>query len=242
MLNLDITKCNVAIDRLLEVTTNPRHRFILLAYARHRHLEFSGQYEAVLTDEMMNEHPIYTIRALGLDLKIDGRDEVRAMYRNWADTNQCVFYLEDEQVAVADNFVASKLTSYQQIWGGTMLASKVLGILPKGLSQELFIKMLDFRGIKAEPDAMYLYKSHEQWFWPYDDRGRLLREDVLEPDRSTSEIIKLDEDDVLTAARAYALLNPLIKPLPDYDEYVGEKKPRVTSPIRPIGGERSILT
>src|SRR5262245_45791072 len=105
MLNLDITKCNVAIDRLLEVTTNPRHRFILMAYARHRHLEFSGQYEAVLTDEMMNDHPIYTIRALGLDLKIDGREEVRTMYRNWAETNQCVFYIEDEQVAVADNFV-----------------------------------------------------------------------------------------------------------------------------------------
>ena len=121
-----------------------------MSYARHRHLEFSGQYEAVLTDEMMNDHPIYTIRALGIDLKIDGKDEVRTMYRNWAETNQCVFYIEDEQVAVADNFVASTLTSYQQIWGGTLLASKVLGILPKGLSQELFLKMLDFKGIKAE--------------------------------------------------------------------------------------------
>jgi hypothetical protein len=241
VLNLDITKCNVAIDRLLEVTTNPRHRFILMAYARHRHLEFSGQYEAVLTDEMMNDHPIYTIRALGLDLKIDGKDEVRTMYRNWAETNQCVFYIEDEQVAVADNFVASKLTSYQQIWGGTVLASKVLGILPKGLSQELFLKMLDFKGIKAEPDAMYLYKSHEQWFWPYDDRGRLLREDVLEPDRSTSEIIKLEVDEVLTAAQSYALLNPLIKPLPNFDEYVLGKS-RATSPIAPVGGERPILT
>jgi hypothetical protein len=174
---------------------------------------------------MMNDHPIYTIRALGLDMKISGRDEVRTMYRNWAETNQCVFYLEDEQVAVSDNFVASRLTVYQQIWGGTILASKVLGVLPKGLSQDLFIKMLDFKGIKADESSMYLYKSHEQWFWPYDDRGRLLREDVLEPDRSSSEVIKLEPDDVLTAAHAFTLLNPLIKPLPNFNEYVLGNRP-----------------
>lgn len=220
MLNLDITKCNVAIDKLLEVTTNRRHRYILMSYARHRHLEFSGNYEAVLTEEMMSDHPQYTIRALGIDLTITGKDEVRTMYRNWAETNQCVFYIEDEQVAVADNFVASRLISYQQVWGGTLAGTKVLGILPKGLSREIFLEMLKFKGIKADVDHMYLYKSHEQWFWPYDDRGRLMREDILEPDRSTSDVIKLDHADVLTAARASELLTPLIKPLPSFDEYV----------------------
>ena len=220
MLNLDITKCNVAIDKLLEVTTNRRHRYILMSYARHRHLEFSGNYEAVLTDEMMSDHPQYTIRALGIDLTITGKDEVRTMYKNWAETNQCVFYIEDEQVAVADNFVASRLISYQQVWGGTLAGTKVLGILPKGLSREIFLEMLKFKGIKADLDHMYLYKSHEQWFWPYDDRGRLMREDILEPDRSTSDVIKLDHADVLTAARASELLTPLIKPLPSFDEYV----------------------
>jgi len=224
MLNLDITKCNAAIDRLLETTTDPRHRYILMVYARHRHLEFSGQYDQVLTDDMMNEHPIYTIRALGLDMKIDGRDEVRTMYRNWAETNQCVFYLEDEKVAVADTFVASSLTVYQQLWGGTLLGSKVLGILPKGLSHEIFLKMLTFHGIEPDENSMYLYKSHEQWFWPFDDRGRLLREDVLEPDRSTSVVRKLAPEEVLTAARAKQLLDPLIKPLPNFDEYVLGKK------------------
>jgi hypothetical protein len=220
MLKLDITQCNTAIDRLLQVTTNPRHRFILMAYARHRHLEFSGHYEEVLTDEMMNEHPIYTIRALGVDMTINGKDEVRAMYRNWAETNQCVFYIENEQVAVADNFVASRLTSYQQIWGGTLKATKVLAILPKGLTHELFIKMLEFKGLKPDLNSMYLYKTHEQWFWPYDDRGRLMREDILEPDPSTSDIIKLDPSDVLTTAHASELLAPLIKPLPSFDEMV----------------------
>lgn len=221
----DITKCNIAIDRLLETTTNPRHRFILMSYARHRFLEFSGNFEGVLTDDMMNDHPVYNLRALGLDLKINGKNEVRSVYRNWAETNQCVFYLEDEQVAVADNFVASKLTVYQQIWGGTLIGTKFLHLLPKGLSREIFIKMLAFKGIKPDAKHMYLYKSDEQWFWLYDDRCRLLGEYVLEADQSTSEIMKLDPHQVLTAARVSELLLPLVKPLPDFDEYVlGKKK------------------
>ena len=136
-----------------------------------------------------------------------------------------MFYIENEQVAVADNFVASKLTSYQQIWGGTLKATKVLGILPKGLTHELFIKMLDFKGLKPDLNSMYLYKTHEQWFWPYDERGRLMREDILEPDRSKAEVIKLDPADVLTAKRASELLAPLIKPLPSWDEMVLGKLP-----------------
>ena len=221
----DITKINVAIDRLLDVTTNPRHRYILMSYARHRALEFSGHYEDVVAEDMMNPHPVYTIRALGVNMLIDGKDEVRALYRNWAETNQCVFYIEDEQVAVADSFVASRLVVYQQIWGGTLVGTKVLSHLPKGLSRELFLEMLKLRKIPLEVDWMYLYRNLEQWFWPYDDRGRLLGEDVFEIDRSAAEIRKLEPSEVLTAARASELLAPIIKRLPDFDEYVLGKKP-----------------
>jgi hypothetical protein len=221
----DITKGNDAIERLLEVTTNPRHRFILMSYARHRFLEFSGHYDDVLADDMMSDHPFYNIQAFGLELEIKSKDEVRAMYRNWAETNQCVFYTEDEQVTVADNFVASKLTVYQQVWKGPLLGTKLLRFLPKGLARYLFIKMLTFRGIKPGLNNMYLCKSQEQWFWSYDDRCRLLREDVFEPDRSTSEVMKLEPHQVLTAARAAELLLPHVKRLPDFDENVlGKKK------------------
>ena len=216
----DITKINVAIDHLLETTTDPRHRYILMSYARHRGLEFSGQYEDVLAEDMMNPHPVYTIRALGVNMLIAGKDEVRALYRNWAETNQCVFYIEDEQVAVADSFVASRLVVYQQIWGGTFIGTKVLSHLPKGLSRELFLEMLNIRRIPFELHAMYLYRNLEQWFWPYDDRGRLLGEDVFEVDRSAAEIRKLEPSEVLTAARSKELLAPIIKRLPDFDEYV----------------------
>jgi len=216
----DITKINVAIDHLLETTNDPRHRYILMSYARHRALEFSGQYEDVLADDMMNPHPVYTIRALGVNMLISGKDEVRALYRNWAETNQCVFYIEDEQVAVADSFVASRLIVYQQIWGGTLIGTKVLSHLPKGLSRQLFLEMLNIRRIPFELHAMYLYRNLEQWFWPYDERCRLLGEDVFEVDRSAAEIRKLEPSEVLTAARASELLAPMINRLPDFDEYV----------------------
>jgi hypothetical protein len=38
----DITATNVAVERLLEVTENPRHRYLLEAYNRHRYLECVG--------------------------------------------------------------------------------------------------------------------------------------------------------------------------------------------------------
>jgi hypothetical protein len=220
MLNLDITQSNIAIDRLLEKTTNPRHRFILMNYSRHRYLEFSGRYDEVLTDEMMVENPVYNLHALGFNTTVTGRDEVRKLYKNWAETNQCIFYAENEQVAVADNFVASTVTAYQQVWGGSIVSSKLLSHLPKGLSKDILMKLLDKKGIKADPDCMYLYKNFEETIWPYDDRGRLMREDVMEPDPSAAEITKLDPSDVLTTAEAARRLAPLIKPLPNFDVMV----------------------
>ena len=220
MLNLDITKSNIAIDKLLETTTNPRHRFILMSYSRHRYLEFSGRYDEVLADDMMVENPMYNLHALGFNTTITGKENVRNLYRFWAETNQCIFYGEEEQVAVADNFVASTVKAHQQVWGKSILSSKLLGYLPKGLSQELLLKLLEVKGLKADANSMYLYSNFEETIWPYDDRCRLMREDVMEPDPSKAEITKLDPADVLTTAQAAALLAPLIKPLPSFDEMV----------------------
>jgi hypothetical protein len=43
MAKYDVTKLNVGVDKLLAVTTNPRHRFLLQAYSRHRYLEVAGR-------------------------------------------------------------------------------------------------------------------------------------------------------------------------------------------------------
>jgi hypothetical protein len=220
----DITKSLEPLDTLLANTTNPRHRYLLLTYSRHLYLEMSGRYDEVLTDDMMVDTPVYNLHALGFNTTITGKDNIRNLYKFWADTNQSVFYGENLQVAVADNFVALTVLAHQQVWGGSILSSKALGVLPKGISSDLLMAMLHLKGLKAEPDCMYLYSNFEETIWPYDDRGRLMREDVIEPDPSTAQITKLDPADVLTTAQAAALLAPLIKPLPNFDEYVlGQK-------------------
>ena len=216
----DITKSLEPIDTLLANTTNPRHRYLLQAYTRHLYLEMSGRYDEVLADDMMVENPVYNLHALGFNTTITGKDNVRNLYKFWADTNQCVFYGENLQLAVADNFVALTVLAHQQVWGGSILSSKALGLLPKGLSSDLLLDMLKIKGMKAEPDCMYLYTNFEETIWPYDDRGRLMREDVLEPDPAAAQITKLAPEEMLTTAQAAALLAPLIKPLPDFDEYV----------------------
>ncbi len=80
--------------------------------------------------------------------------------------------------------------------------------------------MLVAAGVEADESATYLAKSREAMIWPYDDRGRLIGEDVWEFDETAREFIELAPDDVLTAEESGRLLDPLINPLPSFDEAV----------------------
>jgi hypothetical protein len=226
MPKFDITKLNVAIDKLLEVTENPRHRFLLQSYSRHRYLENAGRYEEIFAPEMMSMAPVYHMHAGGNDIVLRGQDQVKALYRMWAETNQSIFFIESEEVAVADHFIASVVTSYQQVSGKGLKQSKMLSHLPSAVSHKLVEKALADKGHKADDNDIYLYKTiGMQMVWPYDDRGRLIGEDVWEPEPSKAELFKLDPTDVLTTEAAAKLLAPLIKPLPSFDEVVLGKAP-----------------
>ena len=50
--------------------------------------------------------------------------------------------------------------------------------------------------------------------------GRLIGEDVWEPEPFKAELFKLSQADVLTTEESAKLLAPLIKPLPSFDEAV----------------------
>jgi len=77
---------------------------------------------------------------------------------------------------------------------------------------------------------MFLYRTPGmQMIWPYDDRGRLIGEDVWEPEPSKAELTKLDAADVVTTEQAGKLLGPFIKPLPSYDEFVLGKRAGATA-------------
>ena len=196
MASFDITKTNIAVERLLEVTDNPRHRFLLAAYNRHRYLEMAGRYKEIFTPEMTVERPVYRFSMLGRPrFTLNGRDEVESLYRRFTETNQCVFYTEDETLAVGDTMITSRAIVYQQALGAALVR----------------------QGIDADESAMYLTKSNIAMIWPYDERGRMIGEDVWEYDDADRDFIKLDPADVLSAEQAGALLEPLIKPLPPFD-------------------------
>jgi hypothetical protein len=224
MPKFDITKGNVAVDKLLESTENPRHRFLLMSYGRHRFLEVAGRYEEIFAPDMMSMDPVYHFHYGGNDVAVRGQDHVKSLYRMWAETNQSIFYMETEEIAVADHFIASVGISYQQVSGKSLRANKALSHLPDVISHKLLEKFLDQKEHKADENDMYLYKFVEEMVWPYDDRCRLIGEDVWEPDPSKGELFKLDPADVLTMQESAKLLAPLIKPLPSFDEYVLGKR------------------
>jgi hypothetical protein len=195
--NLDITQQNRAVERVLAGTTNPRHRYLLQSYLRHRYLESAGRYEEILKPELTVEHPIYRFSLMGRPrFLLEGREQVAALYEHWTRTDQCVFYVEDEIVSVGDHMVVGRGLGYQQTLGSELAAS----------------------GVDADPEAMYLTRSQIAMIWTYDDRCRLLGEDVWEFDDSERDMIKLEPAEVLTAAQAGELLAPLIKELPPFDD------------------------
>ena len=222
MPSYDITKLNVAIDRLLETTQNPRHRFILQVFARHRALEVAGRFDEIFTPDMMGMDPEYHFTQAGIHAR--GQDEVKSLYRMWADTNQAIFFIEEEQVAVADNFVCSVATVYQQLSGKSLRQAKVLKHLPHKFSHALVEKALAAKEWKPDDNDMFLVRTKIEMVWPVDDRGRIIGEDVYEPDPEKEEVHRLDRADVVTTEQAAKLMAPLIKPLPSFDEAVLGKK------------------
>jgi hypothetical protein len=195
---LDITQQNVAVEKALERTDDPRRRYLLQVYLRHRYLESAGRWEEILDPELTVDEPHYRF-TLGRQphFELHGKEQIGGLYKHWTDTDQAVFYVSDEQVAVGDHVVMGRGISWQQTRGSEVPADA---------------------GIDVDPTAMYLSKSAIAMIWPYDDRGRLLGEDVWEFDPSVREYFLLDPADVLTAAQARHLLDPFIEPIPVFDD------------------------
>src|SRR6516225_3076586 len=223
MITLDITKTNKAVRVLLDRTENPRHRFLLMAYDRHRNLEMAGRYEEVLAPDMMVEEPVYHIHAHGLRVKLQGQEKIKDLYRVWAATNESVFYTEREEVAVSDHCISSMAVGYHQVSARSLLENKILSYLPAFIADFLLDLAFGRQNFNEDKSGMYLCKSALYMSWPYDHRGRLIGENIWEPEPRKAEIIKLAPEDVVTPQEADRLLAPFIKPLPSFDEMVTGK-------------------
>lgn len=195
---LDITRQNAAVEKVLAATVNPRHRYLLQSYLRHRYLESAGRWQEILDPGLTVEHPYYRFSLIGGRFALDGRDQVAALYGHWTATDQCVFYVEDETVAVGDHLIVGRGISYQQTLGAELAAGGV--------------------DVEADTKSMYITRSQICMVWSYDDRCRLIGEDVWEFDDTHRAVFKLEPAEVLTAKQAGELLDPFIKPLPAFDD------------------------
>src|SRR5205085_7777780 len=157
MSTLDIRETNRAVRQLIEKTENPRHRYLLIAYDRHRNLEMAGRYEEIFAPDMTVDEPVYHFRTYEIDGMLHGTEAVKSLYRIWAATNQSVFYTEQEQVAVADNFVSSVVRAYHQVSGKSLRGSRLLSYFPSFLARRAVRRALEARRFKPRLRSMYLY-------------------------------------------------------------------------------------
>jgi hypothetical protein len=161
---------------LLDKTTDPFHRAILLNFWRHVHLEGAGDYDKILSPDMTTEHPVYRVTWGANPAVIEGKAGVLAFYNS---VGEAVLWHSDDRLSVADWGVCDEITFHQ---------------LGKGA---------DLRAIGYQiehPDRLYHVYSRQAFIWPYDERARLVGEHLYE-DKTSLRIEEVDPADAITPAR-----------------------------------------
>jgi hypothetical protein len=168
--------CMRPTAELLEKTTNPLHRAMLLNFWRHVHLEGGGEYERILAPDMMVDEPVYRVTWGANPTVIRGKDGVLAFYQS---VGEAVLWNSDDLIAVADWGISDELTFHQLARGADLKAV----------------------GYEVENDeAIYHVSSRQAFIWPYDSHARLIGENLYE-DKTSLEIEEVRHDEAITPAR-----------------------------------------
>jgi hypothetical protein len=171
-----VQDCMRPTARLLEATTKPLHRAILLNFWRHVHLEGAGEYERIVAEDMMVEHPVYRVSWGTSPAVIEGKEGVLAFYRS---VGEAVLWHSDDRLAVEDWGICDEITFHQLASGADLQAL--------GYAVE-------------RPDRLYHVSSRQAFVWPYDDRARLAGEHLYE-DKTSLAIEEVDRAEAITPAR-----------------------------------------
>ena len=172
--------CMKPTARLLEQTTKPLHRAMLLNFWRHVHLEGAGEYDQILAADMTVDVPVYRVAWGANPTVIKGKDAVRSFYQS---VGEAVLWNSDDRLAVADWGMCDELTFHQLARGGDLRA----------LGYEV-----------DDLDAIYHVHSRQAFIWPYDERGRLAGEHLYE-DKTSLHIEIVDSSEAITAQRVRAI-------------------------------------
>jgi hypothetical protein len=168
--------CMIPTAELLDRTTDPLHRAILLNFWRHVHLEGAGEYEQIVAPDMMVDEPVYRVTWGANPAVIRGKEGVLAFYRS---VGEAVLWHSDDRLAVADWGICDEITFHQLARGADLQA------IGYGVD---------------DPDALYHASSRQSFIWPYDDRVRLAGEHLYE-DKTSLVIEEVDPDEAITPER-----------------------------------------
>jgi hypothetical protein len=172
--------CMNATAALLQQTSKPLHRAMLLNFWRHVHLEGAGDYDAILAPDMTVDEPVYRVAWGANPTVIKGKAGVRAFYQS---VGEAVLWNSDDRLSVADWGICDELT-FHQLASGTDL------------------RALGYQVDRAE--ALYHVHSRQAFIWPYDERARLAGEHLYE-DKTSLQIETVERSEAITAQRVRAI-------------------------------------
>jgi hypothetical protein len=183
-----IYDCMLPTAALLEQTTKPLHRAILLNFWRHVHLEGAGEYDRIVAPDMMVDEPVYRVTWGVAPAVIKGKDGVLAFYDSVGDS---VLWHSDDRLSVADWGICDEITFHQLARGADLQA----------IGYEV-----------DDPEALYHVSSRQAFIWPYDDRARLAGEHLYE-DKTSLTIEEVDPSDAITPTRVREIHRELLATL-----------------------------
>jgi hypothetical protein len=168
--------CMIPTAQLVEETTNPLHRAMLLNFWRHVHLEGAGDYERIVAPDMMVDEPVYRVTWGANPAVITGKDGVIGFYRS---VGESVLWHSDDRLAVGDWGICDEITFHQLARGADL----------KAVGYDV-----------SNDDALYHVSSRQAFIWPYDDQARLVGEHLYE-DKTSLQIEEVDPSEAITPAR-----------------------------------------
>jgi hypothetical protein len=168
--------CMNPTAELLETTTKPLHRAMLINFWRHDQQEGAAEFDTLAADDMMVEEPVYRITWGASPAVITGKEGVLSFYRS---VGEAVLWNSDDRLAVADWGICDELTFHQLARGADLQA----------IGYEV-----------DDADALYHASSRQAFIWPYDERARLIGENLYE-DKTSLAIEEVSADEAITPAR-----------------------------------------
>ncbi len=168
--------CMNPTAELVEKTTNPLHRAMLLNFWRHVHLEGGGEYEKIVAPDMMVDEPVYRVSWGANPAVIRGKEGVLAFYRS---VGESVLWHSDDFLSVADWGICDEITFHQLAHGADL----------KALGYDV-----------ADDEALYHVSSRQAFIWPFNSQARLIGENLYE-DKTSLAIEEVSPDEAITPAR-----------------------------------------